>query len=114
MTSTETPDGLEPAGRALWDAVLSEYELAEHERAQLEEAARIRDTIAALRQRLHDDGHMLPSSQGTRLHPAIAEIRHQQLALARLLATLNVPAPEEDELPASRGVRGFYGKKTTR
>lgn len=56
---------------------------------------------------------MIASSQGSRLHPGIAEIRQQQLALARLLATLNVPGLEDDALPASRGVRGVYGFTST-
>ena len=47
-----------------------------------------------------------------RLHPAISEIRAQQLALARLLATLDVPALAEDALPPSRGVRGVYGLRS--
>ena len=46
--------------------------------------------------------------RGSRLHPDIAEIRQQQLALARLLATLGVPGLAEDDLPTTRGVRGVY------
>ncbi|WP_188726238.1 hypothetical protein [Pseudoclavibacter endophyticus] len=64
--------------------------------------------IARLRKQVDSDGTMIDSSQGVRLHPGIAEIRQQQLALARLLATLGVPALAEDDLPASRGVRGVY------
>jgi hypothetical protein len=92
----------------LWDAVAAEFELAEHELAQLEEACRTRDRIAQLRAQVDSDGVMLASPQGARLHPAIAEERQQRLALARLLVTLRVPGLEEDELPASRGVRGVY------
>jgi hypothetical protein len=99
------PAKLQPAGKKLWNAVTSEFELAEHELAQLEEACRVRDTIGVLRQQVEDDGTMIPSSQGSRLHPAVTEIRQQQLALARLLATLAVPPLEEDHLPPSRGVR---------
>ena len=68
----------------------------------------MRDTIAQLRARVKKDGLMLASSQGTRLHPAIAETRQQQLTLARLLATLQVPGLDEDDLPPSSGVRGVY------
>jgi len=107
-TSRRAPAGLGAPGRKLWNAVTEEFELAEHEAAQLEESCRIRDTIAALRKQLKEDGTMIPSSQGSRLHPAITEIRQQQLALARLLATLGVPGLEEDDLPASRGTRGVY------
>lgn len=98
------PTGLGPGGRRLWAAVVSEFELAEHELAQLEEAAFCRDRIAALRKAVDADGTMIDSSQGRRLHPAIAEVRAQQLALARLLAAIDVPAPE-DIKPAARGAR---------
>ncbi len=109
MTKTPTvPPGLGVAGRRLWKAVTDEFELAEHEVAQLVEACHVRDTITKLRDQVTADGLMLESSQGRRLHPAIAETRQQQLALARLLATLAVPPLEEDDLPASRGVRGPY------
>ena len=111
MTVTRAPNGLAPAGRKLWAAVTGAFDLAEHEAAQLEEACRIRDTIGTLRAQLEQDGTMLESSQGMRLHPAIAEIRAQQLALARLLATLQVPGLDEDALPPSRGVRGVYSPR---
>ena len=108
MANSKSPTGLTTAGKKLWTAVTDDFELAEHELAQLEEACRIRDTIVALRKQVATDGTMLASSQGSRLHPAIVEIRQQQLALARLLATLRVPGLEEDDLPGSRGVRGVY------
>lgn len=103
-----TPAGLRAPGRKLWAAVVGDFELAEHELSLLEEAARCRDRIDQLRTQVDTDGVMIPSSQGSRLHPAIAEVRQQQLALARLLASLQVPGLEEDSLPPSRGVRGVY------
>lgn len=106
-----TPNGLDKAGRKLWRSIVEAFEMAEHELAQLEEACRVRDTIAALRGAVDRDGTMIASSQGDRLHPAIAEIRQQQLALARLLATLKVPGLAEDNLPPSRGVRGVYDRR---
>ena len=110
--TVRTPQGLGTSGQNLWESIESVFELAEHELAQLEEACRIRDTISVLRDQVSKDGTMLASSQGQRLHPGIVEIRQQQLALARLLATLQVPGLEEDELPSSRGVRGVYaGRK---
>lgn len=109
---TNRPTGLNAAGRKLWDSVAEDFDLAGHESAQLEEACRVRDMIVTLRKRLAEDGTMLVSSQGMRLHPAIAEIRQHQLALARLLATLHVPGLEEDALPSSSGVRGVYKMRT--
>ena len=108
MATTRVPSKLGSAGKKLWSAVTDDFELAEHELAQLEEACRVRDTIGVLRRQVEDDGTMISSSQGSRLHPGIAEIRAQQLALARLLATLAVPGLEEDTLPSSTGVRGVY------
>lgn len=102
------PRGLGAPGRKLWKSIDDQFDLAEHERTQLEQACRVRDTIEVLRARIATDGVMIKSSQGDRLHPAIVEVRQQQLALARLLATLKVPGPEEDDLPSSRPVRGVY------
>lgn len=103
-----TPRGLGPSGRKLWNFVTAENEMLPHEAALLEEACRTRDRITEMREQVAQDGTMLASSQGMRLHPAIAEERQQRLALARLLATLGVPGLEDDDLPASRGVRGVY------
>ncbi|MHA6512007.1 hypothetical protein [Tessaracoccus sp. Z1128] len=102
------PAGLGPAGRKLWRSITDDFEGAEHETAILEEACRTRDLVATLRDQIETDGLMLPSSQGMRLHPAVAEVRQQRLTLARLLATLSVPALDEDQLPPARGVRGVY------
>lgn len=102
------PTGLKAPGRALWDATVERFELADHEGALLEEACRARDRIVELRKAVSDDGLMIESSQGMRLHPAVVEERQQKLALARLLATLSIPVLDEDDLPPSRGVRGVY------
>ena len=112
MTESErkpyAPRGLGAAGRKLWDAGLADFDWAEHELAMLEEAARTRDRIVDLDKAVSTDGVMLTSSQGMRVHPAIAEGRQQRLALARLLVTLGVPPLEEDTLPKARGARGVY------
>lgn len=105
---TRTPVGLGAPGRRLWQAVTAEFEGTEHELALLEESCRTRDLLVSLRDQLDRDGLMLESSQGARLHPAVAELRQQRLALARLLATLGVPGLDEDHLPPSRGVRGVH------
>ena len=108
MSRPRTPAGLASAGKRLWAAVLADFDLAEHEQAQLGEACFVRDRIDQLRHRVDADGLMIASSQGLRLHPAVREIRAQQLTLARLLASLRVPPLAEDALPPSRGVRGVY------
>ena len=112
MSRPRTPAGLASAGKRLWASVLDDFELAEHEQAQLAEACFVRDRIDQLRRQVDVDGLMIASSQGARLHPGVGEIRAQQLALARLLATLAVPSLAEDALPPSRGVRGVYSLRS--
>lgn len=102
------PTDLAQAGRELWDHISGDYELSPHEAALLEEACRTRDRIAQMRAQVAADGVMLTSSQGLRLHPAVAEERSQRLTLARLIATLGVPPLEDDDLPPARGARGVY------
>lgn len=102
------PSTLGQAGTKLWRTIVRDFHLQDHELVQLEEAALVRDRIAQLRDLVDSEGPMITNSQGRRLHPAIPEIRAQQLTLARLLVTLGVPSLEEDNLPASRGVRGVY------
>src|SRR3954454_14392109 len=113
MTKPKPPRGAQRAGKALWDAVLDEYELEEHECLLLREAVRTVDTLDALEARVSADGPLLGSSQGERAHPALVEARQQRIALARLLAALRLLAGEEkagDRRPQRRmGVRGVYG-----
>lgn len=101
------PSGLKAGGAHLWDAVVADFEMATAEAAQLEEACRTRDRIRELDAAVTRDGLMIASSQGMRMHPAVAEARAQRLALARILATLRVPGLDDD-LPPSRSVRGVY------
>jgi hypothetical protein len=107
----QTPRGLNAAGRKLWEIGTSDdYEFGPHELVILEEAARARDCVVMLDRLVETDGMMLKSSQGMRLHPAIAEARQQRLTLARLLVSLGIPPLAEDDLPPTRGLRPFYKK----
>ena len=108
MSGARAPAGLGQVGKKLWTSVTAEFDLTDVELIHLEQACRVRDRVRQLQDVVESDGIMLGSSQGSRLHPAIAETRQQQLTLAKLLATLAVPAPEEDGLPVSSGVRGTY------
>jgi hypothetical protein len=110
MTELRVPTGLKAAGRNLWKSSTEEFELAQHELALLEEACRVRDRIRDLDKAVNDDGVMLSSSQGARVHPAISESRQQRLALARLLVTLGIPGLDDDLPPAGRA-RGAYGAR---
>ena len=106
--ATRAPRGLAAAGRKLWDAVTSDYELESHELLWLENAARTADLIAGLQARIDADGPVLPLNLGGKTHPAVAEIRQQRITLARLLVALRVPTGEEDDRPQRRRIRGVY------
>lgn len=106
------PEGLRDRGRKLWEAVVGDFELAEHEQGLLLQAARTLDALDALQERLDADGVIVESPQGLKAHPALPELRQQRIALARLLAALGVPSGVEDaEQPKQqrRAVRGVYG-----
>jgi hypothetical protein len=100
----------------LWREVLREYELGEHERVLLQEAARTADVCDALQAQLDEDGVLLSWGAGWRNHPVIAELRQQRVVLARLLVALRVPADEPqdqrqqtpDRFQQRGGPRGFY------
>jgi hypothetical protein len=106
------PAGLQRNGRALWRAVLADFDLEEHERQLLHETCRTRDLCDRLQQVLDADGPMSQSSQGVRVHPAAVELRQQRITLARLLAALNVPSGEVEAHGGTgqrHSVRGVYG-----
>lgn len=113
MSKPQPPTGTAAAGVKLWQAVLEEYELEEHELLLLREMVRTVDALDALAARVATDGVLLDSSQGERAHPALVEARQQRIALARLQAALRLPAGEEDSGDQRRpqrrmGVRGVY------
>lgn len=82
-------------GRAFWDAALEKYEFDPHELQVLLEACRSMDTIDDLAVSVRTDGVMTVGSQGQPvLNGAVAELRQQQSALARLLTQLNLDSAE--------------------
>lgn len=109
------PSGLGRTGRALWGAVLADYELTEPEQVLLREACRTADSIDALQDLLSAEGLLSESSQGVRVHPALVELRQQRLTLARLWSALRVPIGEDQEAAGRtqhRGVRGVYSLRS--
>lgn len=105
----KTPTHLRAAGRDLWNDSLADVEFSPQELSILEEACRTRDNVRALDAAVRQDGVMIKSSQGMRLHPAIAEARQQRRVLAQMLVTLQIPGLDDD-LPNARSVRGLHGK----
>jgi hypothetical protein len=98
-TPKPAPNGAKAAGKRLWSAVLTDYELAEHELVLLTQAVHVADTCDELQ----------------RTQPAGAELRAQRLLLARLVVALRVPIGDQ-EMPSKtgaprlqrRGIRGLY------
>ena len=111
QTPPRPPTGLQRPGRALWRAVLVDFELDEHETAILLEACRTADSLAGLQALLDAEGLLSESSQGVRVHPALVELRQQRIAFARLLTALRIPSGERaDGRTQVRGApRGVYG-----
>lgn len=116
----QPPKGTGPSGRRLWADVLGKYELEEHELALLREMARTVDLLDDLAGIVASEGLMTAGQGGTtRVHPAVVEARQLRIALARLSASLRLPAGEEEEQPGKAGnlrrpqrrgaARGTYG-----
>lgn len=110
----KAPTGTRGPGRRLWQSVMKDYELDDHERVLLVEAVRTVDLLDHLDAEVRRDGPMVHSPQGRKAHPAAVEARQQRIALARLLAALRLPAGEDgDQQTSARpsrrvGVRGVY------
>jgi hypothetical protein len=120
MTIPKPPRGLGAPGRRIWDAVLKDYELEEHELVLLVQAVRAADSCDELQAIITTDGRVIDGQRGPKMHPAVAELRQQQLVLARLLAALRVPLGEETltrtkqgtpRLQRRGGARGIYSVK---
>ena len=103
------PAGLRKSGRQLWTAVLTDFELTQHETVMLREACRTADALDDLHNLVETEGTMSNSSQGARIHPALVELRQQRITLARLFAALRIPLGEETDRTQHRGARGVYG-----
>ncbi len=115
MTADRSPAGLGAAGRRLWQSVVDDFDLEEHELVLLVQAVRTVDLLEELDKRVRADGALHDSPQGLRAHPAAVEGRQQRIALARLLAALRLPSGEEGDQQAGArpqrrvGARGVYG-----
>lgn len=85
------PRSLKTRGRKLWISLNESLEWDAQEVALLLEVCRTLDTIDALAESIETEGVMVNGSQGQKvLNSAVAELRQQQAAYARLLPLLNV------------------------
>lgn len=97
MDVPEAPAGLGEAGLALWDRILSDYELAPDERALLVEACRTVDELDAIQAAITTGPVMLVGSTGQpKVSGLFAEARAHRLVLGKLLEQLALPAEGED------------------
>ncbi|WP_198957220.1 P27 family phage terminase small subunit [Mycobacterium lehmannii] len=97
---TNAPRGLGDSGRRLWRAVVDGCdEIDEHERVLLTRCCRTLDVIDGLQKIVDAEGLITDSSQGARAHPALTEMRQQELKLARLMATLKLDFGAEVAVP---------------
>jgi phage terminase small subunit len=105
------PDHLEKAGRRLWKAVLTTFELRPDELLLLEAGCRLADQVAALEWGLADAPLMVEGSKGQeRPHPLYAEIRAHRLAVARIMAQLGLA----DAVDADGATRSSAGRRMAR
>lgn len=112
------PDNLGPRGAALWASLADEFDLAQHERDLLHEAARVADRLDALDEVVRREGVTVQTPQGVKAHPALVEARAQEIVLTRLVASLRIP-DEEGNTPQRRGgarspymARRSYGSRS--
>ena len=107
----DPPASAQEAGRRLWSAVLTSYDLAEHELVLLRQAVAVADLCEALQAAVDDEGLL----QEGRVHPGLVELRQERLLLARLIVSLRIPMGDEDadgsERLQYRGTRGVYSIK---
>ena len=85
------PTGLKAAGKRLWRAVLSGFELRADELELLTAACHLGDEIAALETMIEKSTPLtMGSRQQVRVNPLYAEVRAHRLALGRLLSQLGL------------------------
>jgi len=105
--AARAPKTLHEGGKKLWNRVLREFELAEHEETVLLQACRLLDTLDRLQEQIDAAEVVIDSPQGPKTHPAVVEFRQQSQAFAKIMSSLRIPFGDDDAVPQQRaGVRG--------
>lgn len=115
------PKNLGAEGRKIWRAVLAELDLDAHEMSLLRSICRTADHLERISDALEGVPLVIANRFGEPVsHPLQNEHRQQALTLARLIASLRLPAGLGESLTddlekrrppnrsASRGARGTY------
>jgi hypothetical protein len=76
--------------------VVTLWEVDGHHEEMLRRAVALADRVEQLDALVDEDGPVIESPQGRKVHPALVESRHQTALLARLLAALGLPDVAED------------------
>lgn len=99
-------ESLGPRGQRLWDAILGAddgLDGDQHDQELVAETCRILDVIDGLSAAVERDGVTVTGSRGqTVVHPAVAELRQQQIAFSRLVAQLNLDEAEVGAILTAR------------
>lgn len=94
MAKQKPPTSLATSGGALWNDIVTKYDLRADELRTLEDACAAVDMVAALTSVWEDEGRPVTTkgSMGQQvIHPLIGEIRTQRAALNMLLKSLKLP-----------------------
>jgi hypothetical protein len=95
----------------LWRSVLREFDLEEHELALLRRACHVADRCEALQAVVDEEGLFETNRLGERkMHPAVVELRQQEILFAKLIVAMRVPLGEsggEEDRPQLRAIRGL-------
>src|SRR5215216_54952 len=95
--SLKPPDGLETAGRRLWDSVTATFVLNAGETAILGQAAATADEIGSLEAALRSSSLVVAGYAGQpRPNPLLKIIQDHRLLLRRLVDSLNLPDEDEE------------------
>jgi hypothetical protein len=98
MTRPRAPQSLGQAGKALWRAVTSDYDLSAAEAELLRQACRVADHLARIDAALLDSDVVVEGYNGQpRPHPLLHTAADQRRVLDALLRSLALPMPDEDE-----------------
>ena len=117
MSKPKAPSNLRPQGIALWQQVVSKYELRADELAVLAGACRAADMISSLESSWAEEGSPLytKGSMGQLVeHPTPKAIRAWQAAQDQALARLKLPDDHGEQQPRSTSARAAAQSRWTK